>query len=453
MKFFLETLLLAIWTNLVACQSDYIDAVPATIYEADAISPQNLDYDKENKIFPAHKCWLNDKMIHYYKFRIFAPATYPGVIDPVAPSAADVPLQKLYIATTTPGSLDGAVGRPILQYHTSDGSMYSDFMEIVTVTVDDAYTTDMYKSEGDIMASGADTQATGMVLNIPVVPTGARLQHPTKGTTDVAPINPTPVFYKGQEVWTYVFEVTGQGAADYFASTRTSKEDGFAITVKKFASAESVSAIPLWHTNQFLRGVEPGQGGGPYAGGMRNIINLDRPDAGYSPLWHLQWVTEVPVNYNANEASNIGTLTEANGFKFVQTPMFVNCPDIGAVGTENPDKLDSFQLVIDRAIESNILIGSHKSLILEKGETVAFKSNDGTMIGQVETTIMGGYEYSVDMSKVPANATSIDVYAKGIMIRSVFLKNVSTGSGDNVGDQCKSGNGLFRQGDKSCGSK
>ena len=53
-------------------QSDYLDAPPVAVYGG--------DYDALNKMFPAHSGWLNDFEIHYYKFRIFAPPSYPEVI-------------------------------------------------------------------------------------------------------------------------------------------------------------------------------------------------------------------------------------------------------------------------------------------------------------------------------------------------------------------------------------
>ena len=59
---------------------DYIDTVPPTIYEAEEMSPQNMDFDKENNMFIAHAGWYNDFVVHYYKFRIYAPGTYPNVI-------------------------------------------------------------------------------------------------------------------------------------------------------------------------------------------------------------------------------------------------------------------------------------------------------------------------------------------------------------------------------------
>lgn len=130
---------------------------------------------------------------------------------PGSATAADVPVQKVYIVTEDGGFL-GAVGRPIIQYHTSDGLSYSDFMEVVFVEAPDDYEENTYKSAGDV-ANRTMTPA-GAVINLPVVPTNAMLQHPHEGGTNAAPIQPTPVWYKGQEVWTYAFEVTTQAASE-----------------------------------------------------------------------------------------------------------------------------------------------------------------------------------------------------------------------------------------------
>lgn len=231
-------------------------------------------------MFVAHSGWYNDQLIHYYKFRIFAPGTYPGLIAPGS-TAADVPLQKIYIVTTD-GALTGAVGSPVIQFHTIDGNAYSDFMEIVFVEAPEGYTADMFKSEADVLESGAALTDSGVILNIPVVPTGSTLGHPhEKGVK--APIAPTTVWYKCQPITTYIFEVTDQSAADYFADTRTEDPNdfAFAIPVVDYASSSGVRAIPLRHVNQYSNGVMEGvNGGGPSPAGMRNIINLDRADPG-----------------------------------------------------------------------------------------------------------------------------------------------------------------------------
>lgn len=66
------------FTQAQTLGTDYIDVAPATVYEAAEMSPQNMDFDAANNMFIAHSGWYNDNEIHYYKFRIFAPGTYPG---------------------------------------------------------------------------------------------------------------------------------------------------------------------------------------------------------------------------------------------------------------------------------------------------------------------------------------------------------------------------------------
>jgi hypothetical protein len=135
---------------------------------------------------------------------------------------------------------------------------------------------------GDIEAANAEMIETDIVLNIPVVPTGSTLQDPIMGGTNMAPIEPTMVFYRGTTVQTFVFEVTSEDAALYFADTRSgdttsvspgdSLTTGYEIPIVPFATMDFVSAIPLWHVNQFSHGVVEGMGGGPNPDGMRNVI-------------------------------------------------------------------------------------------------------------------------------------------------------------------------------------
>jgi hypothetical protein len=141
---------------------------------------------------------------------------------------------------------------------------------------------DTFKSVNDIEESGAEMTDTDIVLNIPVVPTGSTLQDPLLGGTNAAPIQPTMVFYRGTTVQTFVFEVKSEDAAMYFANTRsgdatsvsqgTTPTTGYEIPIVAFSTADFVSAIPLWHVNQFSNGVMEGMGGGPNPAGMRNVI-------------------------------------------------------------------------------------------------------------------------------------------------------------------------------------
>jgi hypothetical protein len=402
--------------NAPSVDNDYIDEAPPTFYELDPITPQNMDFDRENNMFPAHSGWYNDFEIHYYKFRMYTPSTLPGVIT-LGSASSDVPVQNVYMVTTT-GGFDGVVGMPIVQYHHESPLEYSDFMEIVFVTAPANYMADEYRSEADVTGSGAVTTPSGIILNMPVVPTNSTLQHPeTKGTTK-APIDHVPVWYMGVEVWTYVFEVTDQAAADFLSFTRPEDpaDPAFAITVAPFAfttaSQRAVSAIQLWHVNQYTRGVTQGENsGGPSPAGMRNIINLDRGDAGYSPLWRIVWITSLPVNYEADDASNNNGVTNPqNGFDATITPMFINCPDIGLVGTEQNTE-EEHESILDASQSSNWILGSDLSLIMQKGRAIEISVGD-KVIGTTETNLMGAFEYELQSSDIPAGTTEIVVTIK-----------------------------------------
>lgn len=366
-------------------------------------------------------------------------------------TSSDVPLQKIYMVTTT-GDFDGVVGIPIIEYHHADGTNYSDFMSVTFVDAPTDYVADMYKSVGDL--ADATMTDSGIVLNTPLVPTGATLQHPITMGTDKAPILPTPVYYRGVEVMTYVFEVTDESAAAFFASTRTdpgaeiarqsstpATEYGIPV-VPTFATTFSVSAIPIWHVNQFSNGVVAGEnGGGPNPAGMRNVINLDRSDAGYSPLWQIYWATQLPVNCMADEFSNAAQGTTDNGIEFFTAPMYVNCPDIGPIGADNTMKAEMFERMIllgdmgggsMNMKMSYTLIGSHPMLIMMGGKTVNFMSDMGDMIGTTTTNMMGGYEYTIPAADIPEGTGTVMVMLEdGTEIRSVI---VSSATADGGGD-------------------
>jgi hypothetical protein len=368
---------------------------------------------------------------------------YDGPKDVVLPdgTSADVPLQKIYLVTTT-GDFDGVIGMPIIEYHTSDGVMYSDYMVVTFVDAPGDYVAGMYKSVGDLTDSGAAMTMSDIVLNIPVVPTGSSLQHPVTVGTNKAPILPTPVYYRGVEVWTYLFEVTDASAAAFFADTRT--ETGseiarqgdsttateFGIPVVPFATPDFVSAIPIWHVNQFSHGVVAGEnGGGPNPAGMRNVINLDRSDAGYSPLWQILWSTSLPVGYSADEWSNAAHGTMDNGFEFFPAPMYVNCPTIGPVGMDNTMKADMFEtsIMLDRADMDGMfmLIGSDPSLIFMADKMIKFMTDTGDMAGNTTTNMMGGYEYPLMAAAIPEGTTMVMVMLEdGTTIRNITVEEM-----------------------------
>ena len=158
---------------------------------------------------------------------------------------------------------------------------------------------------------------------------------------------------------------------------------------------------------------------------MRNVIDLDRLYPGYSPLWTILWVTELPLNYLADDVSNRRDMTPENGFKAVRTPMWVNCPDIGPVSVaKNPNINTSFQTEIDLSDRSTFVFGSHMTLIMQSGVEVTFETMDGMMeIGSTVTNMMGAYEYELLSSAVPAGTTEINVVAKDQVIRTVKVRN------------------------------
>lgn len=439
--------------------SDYLDPLvaPMTVYEDPIKSPQNMDYDTDKNVFVAHSGWYQDRLVHYYKFRMFTPDTYPGVISPEVTSGA-VPLQKIFFVSNT-GDFEGVIGKPIIEYHTQDGLDYSDFMVVNFVTAPVGYVEDTFRSVGDIIDSGADVTETNIVLNIPVVPTGSSLQHPIEKGEVTAPISPVPVLYRGVEVWTYVFEVSDQSAADFFASTRSSDVavqraklvTGFEIpVVTAFATPDFVSAIPIYHVNQFSRGVVEGSnGGGPNPAGMRNVIDLDRLDAGYSPLWQIVWATEMPINYMADQLSDADNGTSANGFEWFWAPMYVNCPDIGLLSNDtNSLKEEEFMstIILDSGKDSFYIMGSFPSLIMQNAIPITFTTDDGTVIGTTKTNMMGGYEHELMKADIPKGTIDILVIdaRENETLRTIMVEDMIGENGNSsVAASIRVGSVLF----------
>jgi hypothetical protein len=161
--------------------------------------------------------------------------------------------------------------------------------------------------------------------------------------------------------------------------------------------------------------------------------NLDRPDPGYSPLWNILWATEMPINYSADQFSNAqqASMDEDGSFVFFQTPMYVNCPDIGLVGDEmNTLKLsdgDEFMTTIalgdDMMMEDTFtLIGTSPALIFAADEPITFVAKpSGDVVGETTTNIMGGYEYDLEAAMIPDGTTEIVVMYNGESIRTIMV--------------------------------
>jgi hypothetical protein len=115
------------------------------------------------------------------------------------------------------------------------------------------------------------------------------------------------------------------------------------VLALKYPSQKAWVRPPTQGSTRFLFGISTNTSMESRKELAEDVIHLDRPDAGYSPLWQVFWGTELPIDYSANEASNNGAMSSANGFEFFVAPMSVNCPNIGLVdkGALNEDTIMS----------------------------------------------------------------------------------------------------------------
>lgn len=141
-----------------------------------------------------------------------------------------------------------------------------------------------------------------------------------------------------------------------------------------------------------------------------------------SPLWSIDWVTQLPLNYNADQASSFADMSASYGYDYVTTPMFVNCPDIGNLGDAVLEKSNGFTPYIDTDLNSNWILGSDMSLIFKAGIPISFEV-DGTEIASTSTNMMGAYEYELETSEIPEGTTMINVVANGETIRAIEVKS------------------------------
>lgn len=403
----MRTLMLALLVGALA--APLVSAQPATVYEEPDIPPQAMDFDAENNRFRAHSGWIDDSLIHYYKFRMYVPPNY-GTNDG---GLEKVPIAPLLLPSTD-GTFDGvpADQQPVLKFHTSDGTAYSDFVHVQFVEVAQGYQANSDKTYDALAAKGTITD-TGIIANVPLVPTGSTLEDPTAPGTDLDEVAPWMAWFDGHEVQTFVFESTSQDFADYInPKTRVGAAadagSGWESTVSQFASAGGVSAIPIWHINQYQTGVTAGHNnGGPSGIGQRNVIDKDRLDPGYSPLWQVYWATQVPVGFSADDASNSDQFTEANGFKIAQTPMYVNCPNLGPHGGTTPNAMKhagAFDSEPD--VKGQSMITLEGSIPMQEGVALSVQL-DGHEIATTTTGMMGLFTYDLATSLLAPGANTI----------------------------------------------
>ena len=117
-------------------------------------------------------------------------------------------------------------------------------------------------------------------------------------------------------------------------------------------------------------------------------------------------------------------MVENKGYKYVATPMFVNCPDIGDIGSPVVEKTNGFTPYIDTDLDGNIILGSHMSLIFQPDVPISFQTSDGVEIGATFTNIMGAYEYKLMTDDIPEGTDMIYVVANGDAdIRTIEVKS------------------------------
>lgn len=422
--------------------------LPPSVYTQEGleIPPQAMDYDEENQLFIAHPGWLDGNLIHYYKFRMYVPPNY-GTDDG---GLSKVPIAPLYLPSTD-GTLAGVPDgqRPVLAaYPVAGDTAYSDFVHVHFVDVPSSYSANTHRSAGDLLAAHGPGVPTGIFANVPVVPNGAHLQDPAK--LDVprddpaawAPIDPWAAWYEGDEAWTYIFETTDPEFAAYAnANTRTEASgaagSGYeSVVVPGFAFTGGLSAIPIWHVNQYFTGVTPGvNNGGPADIGQRNVIDMDRLDPGYSPLWQVFWATQIPLGYGADDARRASDFQDAsgvahNGFAIAQTPMYVNCPNIGPHGgTPVSDSgADSFGIADVSGMETVVIEGS---LVMTPDTLVTFWLHDED-IGGVNTGMMGAYRFEVPVSLLDRGDNTVEVKQGEEVVATYVLSNGEAPQGNDT---------------------
>lgn len=154
----------------------------------------------------------------------------------------------------------------------------------------------------------------------------------------------------------------------------------------------------------------------------------------------------MPINYSADEFSNAAQATSDNGFVFVGTPMYINCPDIGLVGEMNPLKqTKGFEpnIVLMDGADSFFVLGSALDLILVANATITFMAEpSGESIGETMTNMLGGYEYELMAMDIPDGTTQVDVMHNGTTIRTIQVMTGSD-SGSHTDNSGNSGVGKW----------
>ena len=225
----------------------------------------------------------NGGLVQYYNFDV--QPTTPSNIYVLFKNGASTPVEgQNNIIPTIPGDAG-----------------YNDFWLVNQVTVPDNYVPNSLTSEAEILASGYSITKTTTIVNCPVVPFGSTAAKSfTAGTASALNLG----WYKGQAVAYFTF---GEAA---IAAT----------------GSYTVPVSPIF----VMFNVDPDESNpasGPASGfkteadlvQTHNVLGTLPGDAGYSPLWDVQ----VLSNANFSAVTNLST---AVSFTFTPAGATVNCP-------------------------------------------------------------------------------------------------------------------------------
>jgi hypothetical protein len=177
---------------------------------------------------------------------------------------------------------------------------YSDFWQVIHVTVPEGYTANTAASSLDIIEGGYQTQASTVIVNCPVAPFGSTAVIRYPGDTDTA-------LHRGWYKRKLVY---------YF---------NFSETEIKATQTNQVPTSPIYVTFK----INPDEtGGGPPSGFVtetgtlqtHNVIATIPTDTDYSPFWSVN----IYDNADFSNVSNLQTAMSAN-IK-ASNVMYVNCP-------------------------------------------------------------------------------------------------------------------------------
>ncbi len=222
---------------------------------------------------------------------------------------------------------------------------YSDFWQVMKVTVPADYVANTVTSLADVLAGGYEVETTTIVVNCPVVPEGT--------TADEGPgaDGLTMGWYKDQLVFYF----------DFNEASLMATSGGAVPTSPIFVSFNT----------------DPDQtGGGPGSGFMtqgsseqtHNVVATVPGDAGYSPFWAV-------FPYSNEDFDEVWNLQSAQAVDNFGMAALVNCPVV-FVGDAPGDPATATKAIVDRFSEDagHLFVRTAENGFPEPGEAIDFDS-------------------------------------------------------------------------------